>query len=71
MKAQASRGKPQAKTSAQIAEMMGTGRVLDAAIRRAVRQAIEARDLRRKLEDPSALLTNARLPRGSGRRASR
>ena len=48
--------RPQPKTSAEIAEMIGTGRVLDAAIRRAVREAIEATALRRKLQNPNAVL---------------
>ena len=61
---------PQPKTSAEIGEMMGTGRVLDAAIRRAVRRAIEARELRRKLQNPDALPTKTPRRRGPGRRAS-
>lgn len=55
MKPQASRAKPQAKTSTEIAEMMGTGRVVDAAIRRAVRLALEARAPRRKLQNPNVV----------------
>ena len=62
MTPQSSRTKPRPKTSAEIAEMIGTGRVLDAAIRRAVRQAIEASELRRKLQTPSALLPKRRRP---------
>lgn len=71
MKSQASFAKPQPRTSAEIAEMMGTGRVLDAAIRRAVRRAIAARGLRRKLKDPGVLLGKARPQRTLGPRTSR
>ena len=67
MKSQHSLAKPRPKTSTEIGEMVGTGRVLDAAIRRAVKQAIEARELRRKLQNPTAVLGTT----GRQRRSSR